>query len=83
MMSANHLSLIANCIKVLTKKDFKKTIPKKTIIGEMSIPNLNPIGRILLIGSSIGSVVLYKNWIIGLKGSGFTQLINARMSINQ
>ena len=31
----------------------------------------------------MGSVVLYKNCTMGLKGSGLTQLINARISISQ
>jgi len=39
---------------------------KKAIIGEISIPKRKPKGKILLMGVSIGSVVLYKNWTIGL-----------------
>jgi hypothetical protein len=52
---------MAKSINVLTKKDFKKRIARNAIIGEISIPHLNPAGKIFLIGSSMGSVVLYKN----------------------
>ena len=49
-------------------------------MGEKSIPD---VGIILLIGSSIGSVALYKNCTIALKGSGLTQLSKARTKISQ
>lgn len=54
---------------------------KNAIIGEISKgPNA---GKNFLSGAKIGSVVLYKNWTIGLNGSGFTQLITARTKISQ
>jgi len=65
------------------KNDFKNIIARKAMIGEISIPNLRPKGKSFLIGYNIGSVVLCKNCTIGLCGSGFTQLISARMSISQ
>jgi len=68
---------------VFTKNDFKNIIAKNAIMGEISMPNLSEKGKILLIGSSMGSVALYKNCTMGLKGSGLTQLINARIIISQ
>jgi hypothetical protein len=52
------------------------------IKGEISIPNFKEKGIIFLIRDNIGSVVLSRNWMIGLKGSGFTQLTRALMSIS-
>jgi hypothetical protein len=51
--------------------------------GEKSRLNLQAAGRSLLIGERIGSVTAFKNWTIGLKGSGLTQLRSARMMISQ
>jgi len=70
-------------MSVPTKNDFRKIIKRKAIIGEMSMPNLKLGGKNLLIGFSIGSVVLYKNWTIGLYGSGLTQLTSALIKISQ
>ncbi len=47
------------------------------------MPILIAKGRTLRIGTSNGSVVLYKNWTIGLKGSGLTQLTSALIRISQ
>jgi hypothetical protein len=66
-----------------TKKFFKNRIIKKAIIGEISTPNLKLNGIIFLMGYKTGSVTLYRNCTIGLNGSGFTQLITARIKINQ
>ena len=57
-----------------------KKIIKKAIIGEISMPIGGSIRRI---GSSTGSVVRIKNCTSGLNGSGLTQLIKARIKINQ
>jgi hypothetical protein len=43
-------NLIANSINVLIKKDLRNIIAKNAIIGEISMPNFKPEGRILLIG---------------------------------
>jgi hypothetical protein len=56
---------------------------KKAIIGDISMPIFIVKGRTLRIGASNGSVVLYKNWTIGLKGSGLTQLTSALIRISQ
>ncbi len=40
-------------------------------------------GKNLRTGCNKGSVVRYKNCTMGLNGSGFTQLIKARIRINQ
>jgi hypothetical protein len=50
------------------------------MIGEMSIGKGGSSRRT---GSKIGSVVRIKNWTSGLNGSGLTQLIKARININQ
>jgi hypothetical protein len=58
-------------------------IARNAIMGEISIPNLKPTGNAFLMVWSTGSVDLYKNCTMGLKGSGFTQLINALIRISQ
>ena len=76
-----YFNLIAKSKIVLTRKDLKNMIAKKTIIGDISIPKER--GSIFLIGYNIGSVDLYKNCTIGLYGSGLTQLIKALINTNQ
>ncbi len=78
-----YFNLILKSISVLTKNDFTKMIIKKAIIGEISMPKRKPKGKIFFIAYRMGSVVLYKNCTIGLYGSGLTQLIIARIKINQ
>ena len=65
---------------VATKNDFKKMMARKAMIGEISMPIG---GKSLRIGCKIGSVVRFRNWTTGLKGSGFTQLTNARIRMSQ
>jgi len=72
---------VPKSIKVKTKNFCKKIKIKIAITGEMS--NGPRVGINLLIGAKMGSVALFKNCTIGLKGSGFTQLINARTRISQ
>jgi hypothetical protein len=69
--------------KVPTIEDFKNIIIKKAIIGEKSIPAETVKGNNFLIGYKKSSVDLYKNWTIGLRGSGFTQLTSALIKISQ
>jgi hypothetical protein len=45
-------------MRLLTRNDFRNIIARKAIMGDMSIPNLKLKGNILLMGKSIGSVVL-------------------------
>jgi hypothetical protein len=78
-----YLNLTAKSSKVLTKKDFRNIITKNAIIGDMSMPKLKLNGNIFLMGESMGSVDFSKNCTIGLKGSGLTQLITARINISQ
>jgi len=82
-MTIAYFNLTAKSNKVLTKKDFKNIIARNAIIGDISIPNPKLSGNILLIGESMGSVDFSRNCTIGLKGSGFTQLIRARINISQ
>ena len=67
----------------VTKKLFKKMIIRNAISGERSIPIPNCKGIIFRMWYKIGSVALYKNWTIGLYGSGFTQLNKALINISQ
>ncbi len=48
------------------------------MMGEKSIPILD-MGINCRTRSKTGSVILYKNWTMGLYGSGFTQDNRARM----
>jgi hypothetical protein len=50
--------LLASSNKVLTRNALKNKIKRNAIIGEISIPILKCMGKILLIGSNIGSVAL-------------------------
>jgi hypothetical protein len=49
---------MAKSVKVLIKNNCKNVIRRNAIIGDISIPILSVKGTILLIGTSIGSVVL-------------------------
>jgi len=75
--------LAAKSIRVLNKNDLRNMIARKAITGDISIPNLKLSGNIFLMGSRIGSVHFSRNCTIGLKGSGLTQLIKARIKISQ
>src|SRR3990167_3687601 len=72
----HHLKRVPRSNNVPAKKDLRKIMAKKAMIGEMSMPIG---GKNLRIGCKIGSVIRFKNWTSGLKGSGFTQLTNARI----
>lgn len=82
-MTAAYFNLVAKSNNVLTKNDLKNIITKNAIIGDISMPSFKFNGNIFLIGESMGSVDFSKNCTIGLKGSGLTQLITARISISQ
>jgi hypothetical protein len=77
-----YLRFIARSLRELTRNICKNTMAIMAIKGEMSIPNFKENGRTFLIRDNIGSVVLSSNWTMGLKGSGFTQLISALISMS-
>jgi len=71
---------MAKSYKLVTKNLCRNIIIKKTIIGEISI---GKGGNRRRTGSKTGSVIRMRNCTIGLNGSGLTQLIRARIKINQ
>ena len=74
------LSLKNKTDNVFMVKNFRAIIKRKAIRGEISMYNLSfrPRGKIFLMGTSTGSVILYNNLTFSLNGLALTSSKNRR-----